>query len=285
MRLSPKTHIFDNVGPINGGYIHIWEEPQEHHTYSAGFDFAFGLESGDFDAGVILKDTGEQVAEVEGHWGEGFPSIVNPLLDWFQPFIVGEPTATGLPILRGWYDEGRWLYFHRAEQKKARSTRDQLGHVPGASDITVHWLRRELRERDLPVYQRFDAERLRRARVAGLIQPVPAVLPTVTTLPQYRTARHRLVIRGENTYQQACKFRFLPRRGQQGIEDARDDQLAWGAPPGEHDDLLRALAMANAGLEWLPKFEKPSKPLPANSIGKFLEYDKDEEDEGKSRWD
>lgn len=250
MTAAPAKFEFIESGPIDGGRIEIYAEPNRERFYCIGIDFAFGLDSGDFDAAVMLDDHGEQVAEVHGHWGERFGDVLLPLLDWFDPFIVGEPTATGLPILRSFYDAGRWIYHHRAESTKGRKVRDQLGHVPGPSDVTIHWLRRDLAERDR----------------------------------KERTARHRLVIRSETLHGELCKFRFFPRRETQSIDEARDRDLKWGAPKGEHDDLVRALAMANAGLEWLPRFERPKPKLPETSIGHIIGID-DEDEETKSKWD
>lgn len=259
-------------GDVADGRIELWHDPEPGHFYTAGVDFAFGLETGDFDACEILRDDGEQVAEIHGHWGETFGAVLAPLFDWFEPFIVGEPTATGLPILRGWYDEGRWLYYHRSEAKKGRTARDQLGHVPGTSDITVHWLRRDLRERDLPV----PPLPVRRKKD----DPPPPP-------PPYRTARHRLTIHSEVLHGELCKFRFSPRRTGLAIEDARDSDLVWGAPSGENDDLVRALALANAGLEWLPRFEKPKPKLKPDSMGAVFKIDleaEDEEERERGKW-
>jgi hypothetical protein len=218
----------------------VWEEPAPLRTYALGIDFAFGLATGDYDAAVMLRDDGEQVAQLHGHWGERFGEQLWPLIDWYgrsSVFVVGEPTATGLPILRELYDRGCWLYYHRAEQAKGRPVLDQLGHVPGKLDITVQWLRRDIRP----------------------------------------TGNRKLIIRDATLLAEMQRFSFMPRRQGASLDGTRDSGVTWGAPPGEHDDLVRALALANAGLEWLPQFEPPKAELPPQSIGAILGYDDDDE--------
>lgn len=247
---KPKLTFIES-GELPGGRLEIWHDPEPGRLYAMGIDCALGLETSDDDYAVLLRDDGEQVAEVQGHFGETFGTVLDPLLDWYaNVFLVPEWTKESAAICRAWYDAGRWIYYHRATQKRSNEVRDQLGHVPGAADITVHWLRRDLRERDLPAGQ--------------------------------RTARHRLTVRSEELHSQLCKFRFTPPRGVQ-MEEARDKQLAWGAPAGEHDDGVRALALANAGLYWLPEFEQPKPTFQPGSFGAITKWGQAEPSKGAWR--
>lgn len=210
-------------------------------TYSIGLDCALGIEGKDFDAGILFDANHVQVATIRGHWGESFARVLVPLLDWFNPFIVGEAAKEGIPILRALYDTGRyWLYFHRREQTRGRKIRDMLGHVPLHNDITIRWLQEKIAPRD---------ER------GNLLPPA-------------------IVVKDEELLNQLCLFGYKPRSAAKTYDEVRDDGLTWGCPSGEHDDLVRACALAVAGLEWLPKFERPKPRLPANSIGAFLDHDK-----------
>jgi hypothetical protein len=237
-------------GAVAGGRITIYREPQPDKPVSLGLDFALGLEDGDFDAGVALDCDGKQVFTAHGHWADGFTEILWPLLQWYQPFIVGE-RQVGLPILRDLYDRGYgWLYFNRDESRKGRPVRDMLGHARYAGDSIIPRARRLIAPRrsdgtlEAPKVEVYDAE----------------------------------------LHSQLCKFGFQPRSDAVPTDGSgRDSQYKMSAPAGEHDDLVLAFAYACAGVEWLPAFEKPKAKLPAGTIGHLLQWDHEDEP-AKSRW-
>lgn len=246
-RLGPKPKRkfrLDAVGEIQGGRITIYREPKIERRYSLGLDFAFGVEGGDFDAGVMLDDTGEQAATIHGHWGAGFEEILYPVLDWFDPFIVGERTATGLPILQRFYRKRYWVYFERNEESRGNADLDKLGHRPTQSDITIHELRRAIGTRN----------------DRGELEPP------------------KVIIHDGELIGQLMKFGFRPRSARVEPSEARDAQLIWGAPAGEHDDLVRAGALAWFGLKWLPAYEPPKVKYAEGTIGHVLGHDRQEPD-------
>jgi hypothetical protein len=243
------SHTFIADGPIAGGRITIFRDPRVDRPCALGLDFAYGIQGGDFDAGVMLDSEYEQVLTVHGHWGEGFADVLWPILQWYQPFVVGE-RQVGLPTLRKLYDRGYgWMYFNRDESKKGKPARDCLGHHAHAADgITP--------------------------RLRSLIAPRNGDGTLGDSI---------IKVRDTVLHSELCKYGFQPRSANVPIEGARDTQYVMSAPPGEHDDLVKACGYAAAGVEWLPAYEKPREQLPADSIGAFLGYD-DEDEKPRSRW-
>lgn len=234
--------------PVLGGRIEVFRQPDPQRTYCVGIDTAMGLAHGDFDAAVAFDDLGRQAFTAHGHWGEGFADVLGPLLDWYQPFIVGERASTGLILLRKLYDQGRWVYFERNENARGRPTRDLLGHAPTKVDISIVRFRDAIAPRD---------------NVGNLM-------------------RSKVEVYDEELLSELFRFSFRPRSSQQSVEDARDDELVWGAPRGEHDDLVRAAAYGWIAWEWLPTIPKPKPKFAARSFGAVLGYDKSEEP--KDEW-
>ena len=236
----PGSFDFNPSGTLPNGRLSLYARPQPGMSYCLGFDTARGIEGKDFDAAVLLDGEGAQAAELHGHWGESFGTIMMPLLDWFAPLVVGEATEMGTVILRQLYDAGRYhLYFNRAESTRGRKIRDMLGHAPTANDRSIVALQQAIAPRD---------ER-------GNRQP------------------GRLTVRSAELHSQLCRFSFRPRSSSKTFEEVGDIGLTWGSPDGEHDDLVRALALANYGLACLPKFQRPKPALPANSMGKLVGID------------
>ena len=217
------THRFNSAGIVLDGDVRVWSEPGEGRQYVLGLDFAEGMETGDYDAGVLLDDMGGQCATVHGRWGnDGFYSVLCPLIDWYSPFIVGE-RQHGLLVLRRFFSEGRWLYYDRREDARSRPMGDKLGHAAVKLDPTVQSLRAELAPHG----------------------PAGELLPS------------KLVIRDERLLDELFRFQYRPRSSTVDPETAHDDQLVWGAQVGHHDDLVRAYALAVWGLNELPHYPQP----------------------------
>lgn len=99
VRLAPKPEKVGRVVEIhqqikfrteNHGYLKIWEEPLEGHTYFIGIDPASGKKDGDYSAASVFDQfTGEQVAAWHGR---------------LEPFQFGEEMA-----LLGHYYNTAWL--------------------------------------------------------------------------------------------------------------------------------------------------------------------------------
>jgi hypothetical protein len=246
------AYSFVQDGPIAGGRITIWRPPRKDKPVALGLDFALGLQDGDFDAGVALDVDHKLVFTCHGRWAESFSDILWPLLQWYEPFVVGE-RQVGLPILRNLYDRGYgWLYFNREESKKGRPPRDMLGHARYAGDTIIPRLRRLIAPRASD----------------GTLEP------------------SKIEIYDAELHGQLCKFGFQPRSD--AVPDdgtGRDAQYKMSAPAGEHDDLVLACAYACAGVEWLPAYEKPPARFAPGTVGHMLGMDEpDESTPKRSRW-
>jgi hypothetical protein len=223
---------------LPNGRLTIFRPPEAGVLYAIGLDFAYGLEGGDADAGIILDEYGEQCAVLHGRWGNTqFYDHLTPLLEWYEPFVVGE-RQVGLEVLRKLWDDGRWMYFQRDEEHRSRPQRDKIGHHASHVDGVMMALRRALRVRN-------DRE-----------QPIePAI-----------------IIHDAETLAELSAYQFLPRSGT-SLDGLHDHEVKMGAPSGMHDDLVKALGYAWMGLMELPKFEKPAPKLPVGSIGHALGHE------------
>lgn len=264
-KLSAFT--FSPSGVIAGGRLTVYHDLPRFpdrpapckETYTVlGLDFAYGLEDGDFDAGVLLDARGKQLLTIVGHWGEAFAEVLWPILQWYQPFVVGE-RQVGLPTLRAIYD-GRpeikrpgytWLYFNRDMADRGRKRRDALGHHAFAGDLIIPELRKAIAPRDSS---------------GKLLAP-------------------KIEIYDEEILSQLQKFQFMPKSRSAVAEDEelRDHERTWGAPPGEHDDLVMALGYAWAGIAWLPHFEKPPEVFKPGTMGAMFGTPSSIAAEAKSR--
>lgn len=215
-------------GTIAGGRITLYADPRPDWYYSLGLDFAYGLQHGDFDAAVMVNQHGEQIATAVGHWGERFAQVLAPLIRWYKPFIVGERSATGIPVLRAMDDAGFWIYYERDENKKSRPRRDTLGVPTSQKGLLLRWLQTAIAPSD----------------------ELGNVLPS------------QLTLRDDELLTQLTKYTWRARSSTVDMENAGDEQLMAGAPDSEHDDLVSALMHANAGRRWLPMYDPP-KPKPA----------------------
>src|SRR5690606_33069958 len=94
-------------GPGERGRVTIFEQPDLTRTrYIIGHDSAYGLEGKDFDYAVVLdRNTGRQVAEAQGRWGDvQWAMVLYALYHYYgQAFLVGE-RQVGLITMRRLYD-------------------------------------------------------------------------------------------------------------------------------------------------------------------------------------
>lgn len=249
-----KAYTF-SPGPMPRGRVTIYQPPKREELpggrlgdfrdrYVIGFDSALGLTDGDFDAAVVMsRNTGRQVAEAHGRWGDVRWVEVLAGLYWYygEAFIVGE-RQVGLPVMRRLYDEMgvTYQFFDRDDATTGRRHSDKLGHHSRKGDLVIPRLRAAIAPHD---------EQLKR---------LPAEVRFVS--PE--------LIRQLKAYQ------WRPRESGVQLKDAHDADLKCGAPEGDHDDLVMAAAMAVMALGEVSRFPEPPKPkYPAQSAGLLLDHE------------
>lgn len=224
-------------GATDRGRITIYKPPVPGGKYVLGHDSAYGLETGDFDAAVVIeRNTGEQVAEAMGHWGDArWAEILFGLGTHFNgAFLCGE-RQVGLMVMRRLYDEMGYTYqyTHRDDQDMTRRPSDNLGHHRMTGDLTIPRLR----------------VCLGRRRPGGELDTPDVIL------------------RSAELWRQLLKFQFRPKKKTQSIHDARDVDLTVGAPAGDHDDLVLAGGYAVMGLAEVARFVDKEMQYPTGSYG------------------
>lgn len=208
-------------------------------SYSLGIDFALGILGKDFDAGVLLDLDGKQIATLHGHWGTDFLPHIVSILQLFGS--------------------------------------DRVFVVGEAAKEGIPILR-SLYDAGYWVYFHRQ-QQTRGMQTRDMLGHVPTQWdPTVRRL-QEAVKAGQVVVRDETLHTELCRFGFRPRSRATSPEEATDGNLTWGAPPGEHDDLVRALALAHSGIEWLPAFDPPKKRYAPGTMGHLLDLDKDDEPE------
>lgn len=113
-----------NVPP---GRLSVWREPEPGRECAIGADVAEGLAGGNYSAAVVLdRKTGEQVAELHGHWRpDVFARLLAGLSAWYNnPYLGVENNnhgATTLHVLKRelYY---RRLYYHKDPVTRGKST-------------------------------------------------------------------------------------------------------------------------------------------------------------------
>jgi hypothetical protein len=66
-----RAKLVGEYAPVetrDSGDLLIWKRPLPGQTYLIGADVAEGLADGDYDAGIVLDETGDEVATLRGHW-------------------------------------------------------------------------------------------------------------------------------------------------------------------------------------------------------------------------
>lgn len=229
-------------GEDERGRVTIFEHPDlEKCRYVIGHDSAYGLVTGDFDYAVVLNlNTGQQVAEAQGHWGDvGWAHVLAGLYHYYgQAFMCGE-RQVGLMVMRRLYDEMGigFQFFNRDEAKRAKRRSDTLGHHRRAGDLVIRNLRKALGARD--------------ARGQLLIPEI--------------------IILSQELHRQACAYQFSPKRKTIDVYDAQDAELQTGAPEGDHDDGVMGLAYARMAMNEVAKFEPPAPVYKPGTYGETFQ--------------
>lgn len=152
--LIEKRFTWKREAPGEHGRITIYEHPKKGHQYTLGFDAAYGLEDGDWDALSIVDATEtppRQVATAWGHWGNRFSRIVYPLAMYYnEAFVMGE-RQVGLFTLQELAGEFGYddLYRQRKIDTRTKHVTERLGWPRVGNDITLQTLRNRLDERTL----------------------------------------------------------------------------------------------------------------------------------------
>ncbi|MGJ0848440.1 hypothetical protein ACR77J_17255 [Tissierella praeacuta] len=140
------------------GELRIYKYPQESKEYVIGGDVAEGKDGGDYSAAeVIDKETGEQVAELHGHWEpDVFAKKTKRLGLYYNDAIIGiERNNHGHAVLNTLinYDVYENLYHH----VKYNSVAGQEEKEPGfptnkqTKPILISDLQEGIREEYLPI--------------------------------------------------------------------------------------------------------------------------------------
>ncbi len=243
---KPVDSFIPGAKPPRGRF-EVYERPKPGHYYAMGVDCALGIEGKDRDAAVLFDCDRRQVATLHGYWGETFADKLWSVIQWFGKARV-------------------FVVVEAAKEGIACA--------------------RQLYDRGAWMYYHRQQQTPGRTR-RDMLGHVPTQWdPTVQFLRRDIQARPGTV-RDAELHGQLCKFGYRPRSKATDPETSfKSDQYTWGAPQGEHDDLVRAAALGVAGVEWLPAFEPPKEELPLNSIGRLLGYDKlDEPEEATCVWE
>lgn len=254
-----KSYAF-TAGPMPRGRVRIFTPPKRaivrqsdgsekptgdfRSAYVIGHDSAYGLAEGDFDYAVVLdRNTGIQVAEAQGRWGDVRWAEVLAGLYWYygEAFMLGE-RQVGLPTMRRLFDEMgvRYQYYDRDDATAGRRHSDKLGHHRRSGDLVIPRLRQAIAPHD---------EQQRR-------------LPATVTFVSAE------VLRQLRAYQWRAKQSGLQ------LKDVHDADLTCGAPEGDHDDGVMAAAYAVMALGEVARFPEPVKPKYAPSAaGAILDHE------------
>lgn len=237
-RLDQEFFAWAPELPVESGRITIYEQPDEDEAenYVAGADFAYGLKGKDYDAIIVARKTAEgqvvQVAEAVGHWGDVFFAETCYALCtyYYVAFFCGE-RQVGLPTMRRLFDEMGYTYQYLNRLAEARSNRRQ-------SDFLGHH------------------------RSAG---------DTIIANLRLAVKRHDVVVRSAETCQQLIRYQFRPRAKTAVMDDIEHStDLVTGAPAGENDDLVMALAYAWHAAREKIHFKRPKPEYKEGTFGKVL---------------
>lgn len=221
-----------------GGRFARWAEPEPGQYYALGVDCALGIEGKDRDAAILFNTRREQVASLHGHWGEMFPKRIRQVVDH--------------------YGADRVLIVVEAAKEGILVARSLYDHG--------YWL---YGHRQTETKGRNERDRLGH---------VPTQWDPSVQLLRVHLADDKLTLRDPELHGQLSKFGFRARsRAADPDTTFKAEQLTWGAPAGEHDDLVRACALANWGIDKLPTMDKPKPKVPHNSIAARIDHNTEDE--------
>lgn len=224
------------------GRVEIFHRPVPGRSYVAGADFAYGI-GRDYDTAVILDKSDQhegkparQVAEVQGHWGTNFHTVLYALLMYYNgAFLVGERQVGLFTLRRLWDEYGfRFMYLQRGEDKTAVLHADNasLGIHNGSSDLVMSGMREAVAHRKV----RFCSPKL---------------------------------------IEQMAACQYVPKKlEEEGQILDSDHRLAFRVMSGGSPDLVWAAAYAVFGLAQVHLFEPPKPMFTKGSYGDIMGYEK-----------
>ncbi len=223
--------------PMDTGRITIYEPPifDEAANYIIGADFAYGLVGKDYDAAVVGRKTADgqlvQVAEAQGHWGDiFFAEILFMLGVLYFEAFIVGERQVGLPCLRRLYDEMGYGYLYHQRREETRARR--------FSDLLGH--------------HRSAAD---------------TIIPNIRAGVKERS----VVVRSETTHTELTRYQFMPKNKTDLMDDLPNStKITTGAPTGENDDMVMALAYLYHGGREIIHYEKPKRPYKPGSFGDVM---------------
>lgn len=239
--IDPRYFRWIPHAVIPGGRITLFEapNPEEAGNYVAGADFAAGLEDKDFDAleiGLRAPDgTVRQVAEAVGHWGDiAFAEIIFTLCTVYFGAFFCGERQFGLPTMRRLYDEMGYTYQFCQRRDDTRARRP--------SDLLGH--------------HRHEGD---------------------TIIPNHSAAIARgvLVIRSADALEQHRRYQYQPRVASRLMEDVKQSsELKTGAPKGEFDDIVMAMAYMLHAAREVRRFPREKPAYKPGTYGSTLDTHK-----------
>lgn len=99
------------------GELEVWQTPQPDRRYILAADVAEGLPEGDYSVGEVLdEETGEQVAELRGHWEDHiFGRMLDAVGRWYNLALIGpERNNQGHSVLNTLVNQCHYpnVYYH-----------------------------------------------------------------------------------------------------------------------------------------------------------------------------
>ncbi len=236
LRLRSTKFEFTKT-PDPTGYVAIWEGVIPGHEYVIGADFALGLESGDFDAAVVLDATAEQARQVGmiyGHWGETFDKVLYAAIRlWNDAYLMPE-RQFGLAMIRSILENygHSWIYHERNYVSRGKPVRDALG-----------WPKHGNRARD----------------------------PLLTKLRQ-SVAQKGICWRSRTIVEQMGNLKFVGPKNTE-VNNLTDVKLDIELTSGGSPDLVMASMYACQGLIEMGYQVKPTPKYEAGTLGDILQHD------------
>lgn len=114
------------------GELEVWQEPQPGRRYILAADVAEGLPEGDYSVGEVFdEETGEQVAELRGHWEDDvFGRMLDAVGRWYNMALIGpERNNHGHSVLNTLVNYCHYpnVYFHDDWDDKAGANAERPG--------------------------------------------------------------------------------------------------------------------------------------------------------------
>jgi len=243
--------------PEVGRRVTIYKPPVAGHRYSVGVDWALGLTGRDKDAlCVIDADTipPEQVAQIEGYWGERFDRVVYAICRYYgSAFLVGEANMVGLGRLqRIFFDyKWRWVYYENrgGGKSKKRKKSDQF----------------------------------------GVYRSQPAQLDPIISAYRRVVIDKAIVLRDEHLVKQMADLQWAVRSASVEHDSATDSDMIMKLSTGGSPDLVISGAMSYWGVLKMDLFKEPERDdeqFDEGTLGNILDHaevfadDDDDEDDG-----